>query len=338
MPGSAPLIQQKIASGMLGGLPKQSPTSVFVLSYNRGELRTFTRAPSMSERYGSKQCFVVDAATRYTDGKLSIPSSGDVYFFHVQFNAVWYVSDPTAIVRRDISDGDGIVTGLVRDTMWNIGRRYAAGDAEGLEAETRNMLRSPYQLEEGITLTGLTVRTRLDPRRASATAELHADTHQGQLEQQRFARVKGRITDEHSVMLDHLAKHPEDTLNVLTMMANDRSQSEANRLALLQRFVEQGLIQEGDLSGMITQMVGAPASAIGGSADPGVIASIPPTYAGTVPVAQIAAIPPQAAQTPDDAATVPDQRESQDQLPPAGVTPDGVQGWRRVGQGRTSQG
>jgi hypothetical protein len=143
MPEPAPLIINKIVSGMHGSLPRPTPTTAYVLSYSDGELRPFTRTPAMSDRIGSKYCFIVDISERYTGGRILAPDRRDVAPFQIQFDASWYVSNPVEVVRRNTTDGDTVVRSYLSDTIWPLARNHSPGDPHGVEDEILHALRTP---------------------------------------------------------------------------------------------------------------------------------------------------------------------------------------------------
>jgi len=259
MSESAPIILEKIVSGMTSSMPRQTPSAVYVLSYNSGKLRLFTRAPSIGDRMGSKYCYIIDASERHTSGKLSIPARDDVYFFQIQFEASWYVSDPVAVVRRNAIHGDELISSFLSNAMWRMGRNHSPNDAQGAENEILRSLRAPWNLGNGLTLTSIFSRVVLDQRQAGAVAEIDTDTHTGVLERNRFTRLRARLDDgDQSYVLEHLSQHPGDTGSVLQMLTATRERNEQTRLALFDRLVNQGYIQDADIGPLRDMILSGP--------------------------------------------------------------------------------
>ncbi len=353
MPESAPIILDKIVSGMLGSVPRPTPSAAYVLSYSSGELRLFTRAPSMSDRMGSKYCFIVDASERHTSGTLSIPTRGDIYFFQVEFEASWYVSDPAAVVRRNATHGDELISSYLSNAMWRLGRNHPPNDAQGAEDEILQSLHAPWDLGNGITLTGISTRVVLDQRQSGSVAEIDADAHTGILEKNRFTRLRARLDDgDQSFVLEHLSQHPGDTGSVLQMLAATRERNEQTRLALFDRLVSQGYIQDADIGPLRDMILGGsstPALTAGGGPVQHMITPIGPlaTAAGpaqSIPAASVAASWPDP-DAPTTAVAGPRTPEYEDVDPAAGpataaapAASGNVTNWKPVGQARPARG
>src|SRR4051794_31754683 len=118
MADDAPLILDKFEAGMLKGMPRAQPDTVFVLSYADSGLRTFHRAPGFADRTGSKWCYVVDRSQRFSSGELRIPAYGGVYFFSAWYDAAWQVSDAEAVVQANLRAGDPVVAGFLKSALW----------------------------------------------------------------------------------------------------------------------------------------------------------------------------------------------------------------------------
>lgn len=350
MPSSEPIIMNKIVTGMLSTVPRPSPTALYVLSYNRGDLRVFTHSPGMADRLGSKYCFIVDASERHSGGQLQIPARGDVYFFQVHFEASWYVSDPLTIVRRNAVHGDELVTSFLSNHMWRLGRAHMPDDAQGAEDDILASLYTPWDMGNGLTLTGITARIVLDDRQSNAVAELDLDGQTGLLEQRRYARLRKRLADgDQSLILEHLAQHPDDTGSILQMLTSSRERNEQNRIAMFDRLAEKGFIDESDVGALRDAVLGgASALPAGVPAHPGpnaitpIAPSIPPPHhdtqgysadsGGWRPGADAPPthVPPPRALQYEDAAPTEEQTT-------AAAPQGGVSAWKPVGRGRPNR-
>ena len=348
MPESDPIIMDKIVTGMLSTVSRPSPTAFYVLSYNGGDLRVFTRSPGIADRLGSKYCFTVDASERHSAGMLQIPARGDVYFFQVHFESSWYVSDPLSIVRRNAVHGDELITSFLSNHMWRLGRAHAPDDAQGAEDDILASLSTPWDMGNGLTLTGITARVVLDDHRSTAVKELDSDSHTGQLEQRRYSRVRNRLADgDQSLILEHLAQHPEDTGSILQMMASNRDRTEQNRIAMFDRLVAQGFIDESDVGSLRDSVLGGSTALPTGSSgrpEPQAIIPIAPStpapgpmhpHGGSAPWADAGArgapVPPPRTPQYEDV----DPAEEQ---PTAAAPQGGVAAWKPIGRGRPNRG
>lgn len=257
MADSSPMILQKIDAGLLSSVPKPRPDAVFVLSYSGGGLRTFDRTPFMSERVGSKYCYIVDTSARHTSGSLRIPAMGDVYFFQLGYDSTWQVTDPEVVVRQNISDGDAVVDGFLRDALWRIGRSYSPSAVHGAEDEARRQLRPPLDPGGGLTVTWLSIRLALDAYQSEAALEVDADAHTGRLTRTRVQRLRELLDGDEAFLLLHLTQHPDDTRTVLEMITATRERNEQVRLGLLERMLEKGFIQDADIGPLRESILGA---------------------------------------------------------------------------------
>jgi len=281
MSDKASLVVEKMESWMLANMPRARPDTVYVLSYQSGDVRAFVRPPGISERAGSRYCFVVDVAQQHTSGKVRIPARGDVYFFGVEFEAAWHVSDPTTVVRHNITDGGALITGHLRDIMWRSGRRYGPNDAESAEEAIRTALRLPVVIDSCLTVTGLSVRLTLDKRRSGATAELDASDHAGLLAQRRVRLLQGLLDGDEAYLMLHLAQHPDDTGTVLQMIAAARERTDQVRLGLLDKMIDNGFILDADIGPLRDSILGTRPSP-----------ALPPASATMPPVPPVISAPP----------------------------------------------
>lgn len=276
MADSSPMILQKMDAGLLSSIPKPRPDAVFVLSYAGGELKSFNRTPFMSERIGSKYCYIVDTSERHTTNSLRIPAMGDVYFFQLGYDTTWQVTDPEVVVRGNVSDGDAVVAGFLRDALWRIGRSYPPSAVQGAEDEARRYLQPPFDIGGGLTVTWLSIRLALDERQSEAAVEVDADAHTGRLARTRVQRLRELLDGDESFLLLHLAQHPDDTGSVLQMITASRERNEQVRLGLLDRMLERGFIQDAD--------IGPLRESILGTSGPVVLPPSPPRSLASAPV------------------------------------------------------
>lgn len=339
MADSSPVILQQIHAGFIASIPKPRPDAVFVLSYGGGGLKTFTRTPPVSERIGSKYCYIVDTSQRHASGSLRIPAMGDIYFFQLRYDATWQVTDPEAVVRRNVSDGDAVVAGFLQDALWRIGRSYPAGDAQGAEDKARRSLRVPFDSGGGLTVTWLSVRLTLDERQSGAAVEVDTDAHTGRLARSRVQRLRALLDGDESFLLLHLAQHPEDTGSVLQMLATSRERNEQMRLGLLDRMLDRGFIQDADIGPLRASILGGsgtvplppshvpPALTPAHVIQPAGAPDVGPSDIVTPPAPKSSSAPKTAAVQEDEVITGP--------VPPS--APDNVTNWKPVRHGKPSR-
>jgi hypothetical protein len=256
---SSGIILRTVESSFFNAPPKAHPSNVYVVSYNDGRIRAFSGAPSAADRWGSRFCYIVDTAERRVRNSFTAPTCIDAYSFTIEVGATWKVTNPEAVVKANLIDGNEVVLGRLRDELWIVGRQFRPEDASGAEAAARSALLHISDLEEGITLLRSTARFQVDRHLTAAVLERDHDTHQGNRDEQKLLRLRRMVegNDEGMVLL-HLLQHPEDTGTILQMMADARDKNQAVELGLLDRMLEHNLITDADAQPLRDRVLGGP--------------------------------------------------------------------------------
>lgn len=267
MADSSGVIVQTLEAGVFKAPPKAHPSSVYVLSYKDGSVRSFPGAPSVTERRGSRFCYVVDTSEHGVTGECIVASAVDAYSFTVEMNATWRVTDPAAAVQDNLADGGATVIGWLTDQLWQVGRQFPPRLAAEAETEARRLLQGAHSLTQGITVTAAAARFRGDSTLDVGTKALDEDSLQGALELQRVTRLKDRLANgDNALLLEHLLQHPEDTPTLINMIAASNQQDQAVRLGLLKDLMDRGMITDADLDGFRAALLGGTALPVGGHA------------------------------------------------------------------------
>ena len=257
MPQSSGVILRTVDSGFFSALPKAHPSNIYVVSYSDGRIRAFTGAPSATDRWGSRYCYIVDTAERRVRSTFIVPTSVDAYSFTAEAEATWKVTNPEAVVRANLSDGNEVVLAGMRDQLWTTGRRFRPEDAAGAETAAHSALLQLRELDEGITILRSTARFRVDSRLTAAVLERDQDTHQGNLDEQKMLRLRRMVEgSDEAMVLFHLLQHPEDTGTVLQMMIEARDRNQTVQLGLLDRMLEHNLITDADAQPLRDSVLG----------------------------------------------------------------------------------
>lgn len=258
MAASSGAVITAVDAGFFNAPPKAHPTTVYVVSYRDGHLRSFSGAPTFADRISSKFCYMVDTSEQHSSNTCTVTSAVDAYSFSVELSATWRVTDPETAVRANLTDGSELVLGSLEDMVWQIARGYEPGRAAAAEGAVRARLSRPVPLAAGITVLRAAARFRADAAVTEATRGMDSDTHQGNLERQRMARLQGMFDGtESGALMMHMLQHPEDTGSVLSMMKDNREKEQALRLnllegdrrhylAMLDRALENNLINDDD--------------------------------------------------------------------------------------------
>jgi uncharacterized protein YegL len=168
-----------------------------------------------------------------------LPSRGDAYFFQSLIDVGFRVTDPAAVVRRNVTDGLHVVYNYLIDAFRPVTRAYDIGEAAAAESAINTLFQHPMMLEEGITIYHC--RARLLPDDAakdylrsleSAKRTLHVGNAEHEVavstahHTQDLAEFEqtGRIAAERreldalrepvdlgGLIRTHLSKHPGDT-------------------------------------------------------------------------------------------------------------------------------
>jgi uncharacterized protein YegL len=221
-----------------------------------------------------------------------LPSRGDAYFFHSVVDVGFHVTDPLAVVRRNVSDALTVVYGYLISAFWPITRDYDIDKAPQAEAALNALFLRPVTLHEGITIYHCTVR--LLPDRAAQEhlraigaakrsveagyaqheADLATARHQHELagldqqarldaETREHEAMANRSIDLQGLIRAHLAKHPEETAYALEMLsrheqaqATQQDLNDQRSMDLFRYMIEQGLLQAIDIQFLRNQAVG----------------------------------------------------------------------------------
>jgi uncharacterized protein YegL len=220
-----------------------------------------------------------------------LPSKGDAYFFHSVVDVGFHVTDPLAVVRRNVSDALAVVYGHLISAFWPVTREYEINDAPRAEVALNALFLRPVTLEEGITIYRCAVRLLPDraaqehlrtieaAKRSVVTghaqheADLAAAQHQHELaglgqqarldaESREYEAMAGRAIDVHGLIRAHLAKHPDQTGFALEMLSRHEEAQAAQQdindkrsMDLFRYMIEQGLLQPVDIQFMRNQAV-----------------------------------------------------------------------------------
>jgi uncharacterized protein YegL len=221
-----------------------------------------------------------------------LPSHGDAYFFNSAVDVGFRVTDPEAVVRRNVADALTVVYGYLISAFWPVTRDYEIDEAPQAEQALNALFRQPVTLDEGITIYRCSVRLlpdraaqehlrtiraanrSVEAGEAQHTADLATAYHQHQLaglnqqarldaETREHQAMAGRPIDVPGLIAAHLAKHPDQTDYALEMLSRHEQAQGAQQdindkrsMDLLRYMMEQGLIQAVDIQFLRNQAVG----------------------------------------------------------------------------------
>lgn len=226
---------QPVARGPLAAARPAQPNVAVVYATGFGEVACFDggRPLRRGEQLMSKYRFRydVDLSDHRRTARLErtpLPSRDDAYRFDAEVDVGFRVSDPEAIVRRNVGDALPIVYGHLAAQFRLVTRRYDIRRAEDAELEINSWFARPAQLAEGITIYYCSVRLSPD-----SAARIHLQ----ELEEIERSKTVGAAKHGHDVgaaQHDHvmavLAEQGRQELDQLTA----RMQPELNARAVTQ--------------------------------------------------------------------------------------------------------
>jgi hypothetical protein len=287
MSSAVPLIlsEEPVTRTLLARMKVSKPNIAVVYADAFGQVAYFGGRPlswaeQVRSRYRTR--YEVDLSDHRRTAQLDsspLPSLGDVYFFRSTVDVGFRVTEPTAVVRRHVTDALPVVYNYLIDAFRPVTRRHEIGDAQGAEADLNLLFQHPVALEEGITIYRCT--TRLLPDHAAqqylhpletadrslavgeaqhrvATAasrqehELASMAQEARLhaESREHEAMAGQTIDLHGLIRAHLAKHPDETSYALELLARheqaqlvSRDINDNRSMDLFRYMIEQGLIQ-----------------------------------------------------------------------------------------------
>ena len=215
-----------------------------------------------------------------------LPSKGGSYFFQCIADVGFRVHDPFEVIRRNVTDALAIVYSHLLSEFWPITRRYSIEQAE----EAQDAINEQFQYQLPVRLAGSGVeiylcRTRILPdaaaqehlrslEAAKRQLELDQAKHQVDLasstqahalaEAEQQARLGARQReldtwadkpiDLRNLVLEHLARHPDETAYALELLERHELAAAAKRdiddkrsIDLIRYMMEQGLIHSADV-------------------------------------------------------------------------------------------
>jgi uncharacterized protein YegL len=232
------------------------------------------RGPSQWEirrkRYRSR--YEVDLSDHHRTVQLDqspLPAQGGATFFDCTVDVSFRVSDPVAVVRRHVTDALQIIYSHLITAFYPVARRYAITDAQGAEDALNRLFSRPEVLEQGMTIFRCKVRLLPDQntqKHAVDAAEVRHQQNLRDIEQRARLEAENRerealsrlSVDVQSLVLDHLAKHPDQTESVLQLLSGREEAAAARQDVKDQRsrefllgLVDRGMIRSPDIEDRI---------------------------------------------------------------------------------------
>jgi uncharacterized protein YegL len=228
---------------------------------------------------------VGDHQRRFSAQTTPLPAKGDVYAFENEVTVGFRVTDPVAVVRRNVVDALPVVYPRLIDMMRQVTREFDIHDSASAERRVNALFAEPVVLDEGITV--FLCRAQLSPDRsarqyvmevdeASRSVELNRQLHVGakdaaqhELElvgmrhradldrrANELAALGNDSLDYRRVLQLHLVQHPEDTERVLNLLVSYEQTQDDKRLELFQFMIEKNLVNPVDVDVFRRELLG----------------------------------------------------------------------------------
>ncbi|WP_086825231.1 hypothetical protein [Streptomyces sp. NRRL B-24572] len=288
---------------------------------------------TMTQRWlgKNKLCYVVDLGDHRRTAKLTktpLTCKDQAHRFEATIDVGFRVHDPVAVVRSNLPDVLSAVYPYLIRRIRPQAAQFAIDEAFEAQARINGSLALPIPLPEGMTLYYCDVQ--LEPDEAArefvrSRTKAGRDSEMGHLqhkaavgstrhqetikdieqearlkrdERERRALASVRL-DFRGLVLEHLAKHPEDTeksMDLLMRWEEGRQlravDQEQRKVEMVRFLIEKNIVREVDLPGLREGVLGPSSSVFGGMLPPGT-----GTPAQTAPAAA-QALPPVAQPSP----------------------------------------
>lgn len=294
-----PLIvsQEPVARGLMSRMKMSRPNVAVVYSDAFGQVTYLGGRPlSWSEQVASKYRtrYEVDLSDQRRTGVLQsspLPSSGDRYFFQCTVDVGFRVTDPAAVVQRNVTDALAVVYNHIIDVSRPVTRRHDIKDAQLAESDINYLFAAPVPLPEGITIYHCSIRLLPDQaaqeylRRLESAARTHtvnaaehgvtaAAAYQseeltGIAQRARLGReqleelaMANRPVNLDGIIRMHLAKHPDETAYVLELLRQhelaqlaQQDGQDKRTTELFRYMIEQDVMRAVDVAPLREQMI-----------------------------------------------------------------------------------
>ncbi|MFE4453567.1 hypothetical protein [Streptomyces sp. NPDC056796] len=311
------LNRQPVRRSQLAAVPGLPPNFAVVYALKTGgweveSARHLTAAGRLQNRY--KLCYVVDLGDHRRTARLTrtpLTCQDQAHRFEATIDVGFRVHDPVAVVRSNLPDALSSVYPYLVSRMRPHAARFAIEEA--FEAQTRinGALTPPMELPEGLTLYYCDVQLEPDQaaqefirvrKKAGRDSEVGGLRHRAVIgnthhkeavrtieqgarlerdRRERAALASVRL-DFRGLILEHLAKHPDDTeksMELLMRLEESRHRrsvdQEARQVEMVQFMIDKGIVREVDLPGLRDGVLGPSVDVFGGVLPPGAAAPTP---------------------------------------------------------------
>ena len=220
-----------------------------------------TRGELVSRNF--RRLYEVETGYQYLSFEHRLPSAGDAFFFHAETDVTWQVTDPGAVVRKQVRDVRALLEPRLLARMRQETRRFDIERSAAAETAVHDALAlSPLAEAEGLTVT-CTVRLSLDEeavRQYSAIrgldyARVRAESehllerlrtrHQHELTEEKTRFYTSLLEDgDIARWALQVARNPEDLPLALEGIRDDAREAMANQIGIVSKLLETGALED----------------------------------------------------------------------------------------------
>ncbi|MFE7509809.1 hypothetical protein ACFU8I_01000 [Streptomyces sp. NPDC057540] len=305
------LNNRPVPRAQLGTLPGLPPNFAVVYPLDGGGWEVESpRHRTMTQRWlgKNKLCYVVDLGDHRRTAKLTktpLTCKDQAHRFEATIDVGFRVHDPVAVVRGNLPDVLSAVYPYLISRIRPLAARFAIDEAFEAQARINGSLTLPLPLPEGVTLYYCDVQLEPDQaarefvrsrtkagrdsvmgvlehkaavgntRHQETIKDLEQEARLGRDRRERDALASVRL-DFRGLVLEHLAKHPDDTekaMDLLMRWEEGRQlralDQEQRQVEMVRYLIDKGIVREVDLPGLREGVLGPSTSVFGGMLPPG---------------------------------------------------------------------
>ncbi|MEU0405968.1 hypothetical protein ABZ318_38370, partial [Streptomyces sp. NPDC006197] len=311
MPVSLILNNRPVARAQLATLPNLPPNFAVVYPLDGGGWEVESpKHRTMTQRWlgKNKLCYVVDLGDHRRTAKLTktpLTCKDQAHRFEATIDVGFRVHDPVAVVRSNLPDVLSAVYPYLISRIRPHAAQFAIDEAFEAQARINGSLALPIPMPEGMTLYYCDVQIEPDQaarefirsrtkagrdsemgrmqhraavgntRHQETIKDIEQDARLEREKRERRALASVRL-DFRSLVLEHLAKHPDDTekaMDLLMRWEEGRQlralDQEQRQVEMVRYMIDKGIVREVDLPGLREGVLGPSTNVFAGMLPPG---------------------------------------------------------------------
>lgn len=263
-----------VTVGDRGEAPR--PTEILVFTTGDGSVFELSKRPGALSGAKYSYRYVVDCGDHRADWAEELPSGTGGFGFQAVIEARWRVESAAEVVRRKITaiaDGESVVRSAVRELLWPHAACYGIEDLGDLSAFVRSgFYGRTHHLDEGLVVTGLSVRLHLDPlavehlrqvkqrefdrqlAQAQHLSDKQRQVYDHELLSQREEAILAAARGEGGLILRMIAQEPHKMREILDDLARRHDITMDRKQQVLSELIDKKLIQPAEAHAVWQEM------------------------------------------------------------------------------------